>query len=89
MPEWQDLLKERRVWMSKGGAKGSPCVSAGFHWDHMQNIHVVLSGEKEACDTPCASSYLLAQVFLVPPLLAPALHLASFPSLFVFVSLAT
>eukprot|EP00434_Breviolum_minutum_P003313 symbB.v1.2.002914.t1/scaffold160.1/size429097/5 len=62
MPSWQ--LKERRVWMSTGGAQGCSSVSAGFHWDHMQNIHVVLSGSKE--------------VFLVPPLLAPALHSTRF-----------
>lgn len=59
---WQ--LKERRIWMSSGGAKGASSVSAGFHWDHMHNIHVVLSGSKE--------------VFLVPPLLAPALRATRF-----------
>eukprot|EP00435_Cladocopium_sp_Y103_P054681 s661_g17.t2 len=59
---WQ--LKERRIWMSSGGAKGASSVSAGFHWDHMQNVHVVLSGSKE--------------VFLVPPLLAPALRATRF-----------
>ncbi|CAK9068684.1 unnamed protein product [Durusdinium trenchii] len=58
-PEWQRLLRERRIWMSSGGPQGTQSVSAGFHWDHLQNIHVVLSGSKE--------------VFLVAPLLAPAL----------------
>lgn len=28
--------------------QGTQSVSAGFHWDHLQNIHVVLSGSKEA-----------------------------------------
>lgn len=59
---WQ--LKERRIWMSSGGAKVASYVSAGFHWDHMHNVHVVLSGSKE--------------VFLVPPLQAPALRATRF-----------
>lgn len=64
LPEWVPLLQERRVWMSAGGPEGVAHVSAGFHWDHMQNIHVLLSGQKE--------------VFLLPPLEAPALYATRF-----------
>jgi len=63
-PEWMDRLKERRIWMSAGGPEGIGHVTAGFHWDHMQNIHVLLSGKKE--------------VFLLPPMEAPALHATRF-----------
>ncbi|CAJ1396843.1 unnamed protein product [Effrenium voratum] len=63
-PHWQPLLREQRLWMSSGGAEGAAAVAAGFHWDHLQNIHVVLSGKKE--------------VFLIPPLLAPALSATRF-----------
>eukprot|EP00927_Polykrikos_kofoidii_P075111 TRINITY_DN71174_c0_g1_i1.p1 TRINITY_DN71174_c0_g1~~TRINITY_DN71174_c0_g1_i1.p1 ORF type:complete len:569 (+),score=84.07 TRINITY_DN71174_c0_g1_i1:39-1745(+) len=63
-PSWQPLLRERRVWMASGCSRMSGHVTSGFHWDHMQNIHVVLSGTKE--------------VFLVPPMDAPALHATRF-----------
>lgn len=64
VPEWLPQLRERRLWMAAGGPEGVAHVTAGFHWDHMQNIHVVLSGQKE--------------VFLVPPMEAAALQATRF-----------
>lgn len=64
MPEWVPRLEERRMWMSAGGPEGVAHVTAGFHWDQYQNIHVVLSGKKE--------------VFLLPALQAPRLHATRF-----------
>ncbi|CAE8625012.1 unnamed protein product [Polarella glacialis] len=64
MPEWQPLLRERRLWISAGGPENISHVTAGFHWDHMQNIHVVISGKKE--------------VFMLPPIQAPALYATRF-----------
>ncbi|CAE7928384.1 unnamed protein product, partial [Symbiodinium necroappetens] len=58
MPEWQPFLRERRLWMCAGGPEGTRHLTAGFHWDHLQNLHAVISGKKE--------------VFLVAPLQAPA-----------------
>eukprot|EP00439_Symbiodinium_sp_Y106_P046620 s4352_g5.t4 len=65
MPEWQPFLRERRLWMCAGGpeagrSNGTRHLTAGFHWDHLQNLHAVISGKKE--------------VFLVAPLQAPALY---------------
>lgn len=65
IPGWQPQLRESRVWLAGGGPLGNADhVTAGFHWDHFQNLHVVLSGRKE--------------VFLVAPMEAAALYATRF-----------
>eukprot|EP00971_Amphidinium_carterae_P187087 3713381-Amphidinium_carterae.1 len=66
MPSWTEKLQDRRVWIAAGPkrqvetSEGTLPITAGFHWDHMENIHIVLAGSKE--------------VVLVPPLDALALR---------------
>jgi len=58
MPSWLEQLQERRLWMAAGPkpeeqASQDPLpITAGFHWDHMENIHIVLAGSKEVVLLP-------------------------------------